>query len=244
MGVEEKSHLDMNRVLKNALHWKQWMADDFRILIELSEQKGGDKRALHTLIVHHLQTYQLVNQTYDFITGGDDEKLFDLPNIEKLQEILPTLDLAKVFSEGIIEPMLELELDELSEELHEEALVVDFRDEAVEESIDEDEFFEEDADIEITVEDEGSIISDSDEDDHFVDDIDVIDDVDDEEVFDEDKYLDDEVIEQPDSDLTNSKTNETTSDIVSRLWGDLSSKALVNNEVNEGDVDVDEGRYE
>ena len=240
MGVEEKGKSDMKSILKNALHWKQWMVDDFRILIELSEQDDVNKKALHSLIVHHLQTYQLVNQTYELILG--DDKLFDLPNIEKLQKILPTLDLEKVSSEGIIEPMLELELDELSEELHEDALTVDFEDNV----LDEDEYFEDDVDIEITVEDEESLEDNSEEDELFVDSIDDVDEglYDDIDTFDNDEGLDDPSGEQAQEDLTNSKTDVSTSDIVGRLWGNLSSNALVVNEVNEGDVDVDEGRYE
>ena len=242
MGVEEKGKSDMKSILKNALHWKQWMVDDFRILIELSEQDDVNKKALHSLIVHHLQTYQLVNQTYELILG--DDKLFDLPNIEKLQKILPTLDLEKVSSEGIIEPMLELELDELSEELHEDALTVDFADDVLDE--DEDKYFEDDVDIEITVEDEESLEDNSEEDELFVDSIDDVDEglYDDIDTFDNDEGLDDPSGEQAQEDLTNSKTDVSTSDIVGRLWGNLSSNALVVNEVNEGDVDVDEGRYE
>lgn len=243
MGVEEKGKSDMKSILKNALHWKQWMVDDFRILIELSEQDNVNKKALHSLIVHHLQTYQLVNQTYELILG--DDKLFDLPNIEKLQKILPTLDLEKVSSEGIIEPMLELELDELSEELHEDALTVDFEDDDLNEDNvldeDEDKYFEDDVDIEITVEDEESL-----EDEFFVDSMDDVDEglYDDIDTFDNDESLDDPSGEQDQEDLTNSRADVSTSDIVGRLWGNLSSNALVVNEVNEGDVDVNEGRYE
>jgi len=232
MGVERKD-IGVSEMLKNALHWKQWMVDDFRILIELGEQGDIDKKSLYKLVLHHLQTYKLVNQTYVFLTGDEDDKLFDLPNIEELQEILPTLDLSNLSTEGIIEPMLELELDDLSEELYEDALVVNQVDES-----DEDEDVIE-IEEEMTQEDE--LIEDEDG-DSFVDGLDLEDPMDD--VIYDDVGVDVPSDEQLQEDSTNSRTDVSTTDIVGRLWGNLSNNALVNNEVNEGDVDDDEGRNE
>lgn len=224
MGVEQRN-ISVRDMLKNALQWKQWMVDDLRLLIHLSETGDIDSDSLHALMTHHLQTYELVNQTYTFLTDDDEDKLFDLPNIEELKRILPTLDLTKDSKEDIIEPMLELELDDLSGDLHAEAK----QDSFVEEPL---------AVTDVEVED------DEDEEDEPA-----ADDVDEYEIFVDDLELDEpiesvEFEKEQDLDSTNIKTGVTTTDIVGKLWDNMSQSALVNNEVGEGDVEIDEGSNE
>lgn len=119
---EEKIPFRVGDVLKNALHWKQWMANDLRVLIQMGREEGLDKKSLQDLITHHLKTYDLVNQTFVFITGDNEDKLFDLPNIDYLQEILPSLSFDRDELDDVIEPMLELELESLSGELKDETI--------------------------------------------------------------------------------------------------------------------------
>ncbi len=110
---------DINLLLKNALDWKQWMVDDLRILIEIEQDADLGTEATYRLIYHHLKTYRLVNEIFGVATGDIENELFDLPSIDYLRDLLPTLDLTEDDVEGIIEPMLELELDELSIQLKE-----------------------------------------------------------------------------------------------------------------------------
>lgn len=105
----------IGEILKNALEWKQWMADDLRTMIKLRQEKGLDNVILLELMSHHLNTYHLLNTTFSMISGEEDNSLFDMPEIELLQSIIPELTLPMV--ETDIEPMLETKLDALSNEL-------------------------------------------------------------------------------------------------------------------------------
>lgn len=120
MSDEKKVSIDS--ILKNALHWKQWMADDLRILLNVSRNESLSDKALHRLIAHHLKIYTLVNQSFSYMIDSPETELFELPNLDYLKEILPSLDLTELNVEKIIEPMLELELDGLSRELRDETL--------------------------------------------------------------------------------------------------------------------------
>lgn len=105
----------IGEILKNALEWKQWMADDLRTLIKLRQEKGLDDLILLELMSHHLNTYNLLNTTFSMISGEEDNSLFDMPELELLQSIIPELTLPML--ETDIEPMLETKLDALSNEL-------------------------------------------------------------------------------------------------------------------------------
>lgn len=105
----------IGEILKNALEWKQWMADDLRSLIKLRQDKGLDELILLELMSHHLNTYTLLNTTFSMISGEEDNSLFDMPELELLQSIIPELTLPMIATD--IEPMLETKLDALSGEL-------------------------------------------------------------------------------------------------------------------------------
>lgn len=117
--VQATDHsVSVNDVLKNALDWKQWMADDLRLLIQTAKEETLSEAGKLNLIGHHLKTYQLVNNVFGLVTGSKDERLFDLPELEMLQEIVPELSALLVPTEDSeIEPMLELKLGELSGQL-------------------------------------------------------------------------------------------------------------------------------
>lgn len=120
--MSDEKKVSVDSILKNALQWKQWMADDLRILLNVSRNDNLSDKALHRLITHHLKTYTLVNQSFGYMIDSPETELFELPNLDYLKEILPSLDLTDSNVEKVIEPMLELELDGLSRELRDETL--------------------------------------------------------------------------------------------------------------------------
>lgn len=113
--------VSVNEVLKNALDWKQWMADDLRLLIKTAKEENTSETSMLNLINHHLKTYSLLNSVFGLVTGAPDDQLFDLPELELLQQAVPGLlaDSQNDQSETDIEPMLELTLNELSGNLNE-----------------------------------------------------------------------------------------------------------------------------
>ena len=142
--MSDEKKVSVDNILKNALQWKQWMADDLRILLEVSRNDNLSDQALHRLITHHLKTYTLVNQSFGYMIDSPETELFELPNLDYLKEILPSLDLTESNVEKVIEPMLELELDGLSRELRDETLkpkeaveVLDAEDESDDDFVDE-----------------------------------------------------------------------------------------------------------
>lgn len=138
--MSDEKKVSVDSILKNALQWKQWMADDLRILLNVSRNDNLSDKALHQLITHHLKTYTLVNQSFGYMIDSPETELFELPNLDYLKEILPSLDLTESNVEKVIEPMLELELDGLSRELRDETLKPkEEEEEAVEVLHDEDE---------------------------------------------------------------------------------------------------------
>lgn len=114
--------ISINELLKNALTWKQWIADDLRLLIQLKERDEVSTETLHGLVIHHLKVYHMMNAMFRLYTNEEDE-LFEFPSLDVLQKIVPTLDISSDDDlDKLVEPMLELELDDLSEELHEQMM--------------------------------------------------------------------------------------------------------------------------
>lgn len=190
-AMSDEKKVSVDSILKNALHWKQWMADDLKILLEVSRNEKLSDKALHALIMHHLKTYTLVNQSFSHITGRPDSDLFELPNLDYLKEILPGLDLSGDDVDTVIEPMLELELDGLSKELREETLnlgekkVVETNDDTTD--MDDDEPL-----IKVTVEDDVTyeLGAENDNDNNDNEDDVIIDDAIDDDVYDIDEMED------------------------------------------------------
>lgn len=229
--------ISIDNILKNALHWKQWMADDLRILLDTSRNENLSDKALHRLIMHHLKTYTLVNQSFSYMIDSPDTDLFELPNLDYLKEILPGLDLDENDVEKVIEPMLELELDGLSKELREETLhptekILD--DLGVE-------------DIEIFVEnDELDFIEDEDDleddDSDLLDELGLIDDDedDDSEDFDEDDEPEDDFDEEIPKIVDIPESRVETKDLIGKLWDDMAIDD-VKLGLNKGDADIGDG---
>lgn len=216
MGEElNEPKYNVGLVLKNALEWKQWMADDLRILIDLVQDDGLNQHRVEELVMHHLDTYRLVNDVFDSVSGGLGEPLFSLPSIERLQKLMPTLDFTAEGVEQLLEPMLELEVGELSNTLEQEILRKGVDSGSAEDAV--------------RVDDEIEIDDDTNEVEDVVDD-----------GFDSsDEYVDD--ISDGLSELTSIQSNTyRTLDIVGEVWGnksDMISK-LTSSKSNDG-VDVD-----
>lgn len=256
MSDEKKVSIDS--ILKNALHWKQWMADDLRILLNVSRNENLSDKALHRLITHHLKTYTLVNQSFGYMIDSPETELFELPNLDYLKEILPSLDLTESNVEKVIEPMLELELDGLSRELRDETLkpkeaveLLYAEDESEDVFVDEDnlELHDEhdstddvvDYDVDDTQEielDNDLITSDADpDDDTYVEDevheLDVDDDIDDIEEDDEDDLPIPMIVDIPESKVE-------TKDLIGELWDNM----VMDDEklgLNKGDANIGDG---
>lgn len=266
----EKTQLPVGDLLKNALQWKQWMADDLRLLIRMKRDDQLDEDALRELTTHHLKTYDLVNQLFSFVTGDNTEDgyLFDLPNVEYLLEVLPTLDVSEGDVDKMIEPMLELELDGLSQELRDASTQEDAEDDMSNNDDQEptqDLNDEETGDVDIESSEEKQDTIDEDDDAHFVDDVSIVNEDDDEEDKNSDIDNDNSVEEsegtsedfssedfgvdferQDDGDVSSEEPNEseesevTTDALISKVWGSVDELSLAPKaNKHKGDVDQD-----
>lgn len=264
---EKKTFGSVGDLLKNALQWKQWLADDLRLLVQMKKDEEVGVEAFQELLTHHLQTYELVNQTYSFVTEDQDEPLFDLPNLEYLQKIIPTLDVDQEDIDRLIEPMLELELESLSSELKNEAEALTHNDDGVvAEDTEEDECPEEDSgresDVDIssdeTMSESDDVVDESPSEDDYQaqEDKNPVEEIDEDDAsihsipssldyFRVKRTLSDQpedVLKKLEDEESERKQHRRTEDIVSKLWDDVSSDLRVggsSEDKGEGDVDVD-----
>lgn len=266
-AMSDEKAVSINTILKNALDWKQWMVDDLKLLLEVSRNEQLSDKALHALIMHHLKTYTLVNQSYSHIIGDSTSELFELPNLDYLKDILPGLDLANTSVDTVIEPMLELELDGLSKELREETLnpgvtqIIDERDDLddsddVDVDIDEDLEDVDDLDESDETVQHDVVIDDSIDDDSDVDDEDSFDHEDDDddnetenaEDYDDDAFDEDNADDDIDDDFEDDipkivdiqESKVETKDLVGKLWDNIVLDD-VKLGLGKGDVDSSDG---
>lgn len=113
-----KNELNMHDILRSALDWKQWLADDLRLLIQAKKDDLADDSIIRDFVIQHLSTYDLLNRMFNMIMGDLNGDVFSMPEISELQQVVPDLtDAVESEQNHDVEPMLELQLDKLGQDL-------------------------------------------------------------------------------------------------------------------------------
>lgn len=238
--------VSINDILKKALDWKQWLADDLRALILIKKESNLDDEQLLRLVQHHLRTYTHLNETFQLITGNESESLFeysewdlnDLTTIVGIKQSALTQG-----SDTKVEAMLETTIAHLQQELMEKPV------EAVqlEEDAEAPAYFDEDIvsalDTQDTVNDEDIASEESDVSEDMV----AIDDADgsSQETEIKSEYMPNIVEAKPVDEIlaernnTNDQNNDMLEDVSNEAPSDDIDEKDSSNNINDYDVDIE-----